>query len=125
MDGSPEGGADQDPKGPREIAELGGENGADQGAGSGNGRKVMAEDDPAVRGDEVLPIRMEGGSRLSLLIQRQDIRKQPCGMESVGEREGADPGHHDPEGIDRFTPDKGDRGNGEKQEEGDPSPDEC
>ena len=50
-------GADDDPERSGEVAELRGERRADQRAGAGDGREVMAEDDPLVGGLEVVAVR--------------------------------------------------------------------
>ena len=56
LHGAAEHRADEDPQGAGQIAELGGQHGADQRAGSGDGGEVVAEDDPFVGGHEVLAV---------------------------------------------------------------------
>jgi len=41
------------------------------------------------------------------IVQGQDIRQQPRGMEPVGQRKGADPCHNKPEGINRLAAGEG------------------
>ena len=122
MDGTSQGGSDQHPEGAWKIAELGGEYRAYQRAGTSNGRKVMTEDHPAVRGDEILPVSILHSRGAALVVEREDICQQPRGMEAVGEREGADAGNNQPESIDRLAPRKGEDRQSHEKEQGDPSP---
>ena len=57
--------ADDDPDHAGQIAELRGERRADERAGSGDGREVMAEHDPVVRRHEVAAVVESLGRRLS------------------------------------------------------------
>ena len=122
MDGTAKRGSDQHPESAGEIAELCCENRANERAGTRNRSKVMAENHPAVRRDEILPVGMPHRCSASLIIKREDFRKQPCGMEAVGQCKRATSCHDQPEGIHWFIPDKRDRGNRDEQQESDERP---
>ena len=57
LDGAGEDDADDDPDGAGQVAHLGGEDRAHQGAGAGDGGEVVAEEDVAVGADVVLAVR--------------------------------------------------------------------
>ena len=56
MDGAPQRGADQHPEQAGEVAELRGQDGADQRPGAGDRGEVMPEHHPPMGRDEVLPV---------------------------------------------------------------------
>ena len=104
MDGPAKGGSDQHPEGTGKVAELGRQDRANQGAGTGNRGKVMAEHDPAVRRNKVFPVGVADCRRAAFIVERQDIGQQPCGMEAVSDGKCADPGNYQPESIHWFSP---------------------
>jgi hypothetical protein len=55
VNGAAEDDAEQDPDVSGQESELGREDGADEGAGSGDGGEVMSEEDPLLVGVEVRP----------------------------------------------------------------------
>ena len=119
VDGTPEGGSDEDPKHARQVAELGGEHGADEGAGSRDGRKMVAEDDPLVCRHVVFAVILDHGGRRPQIIEGQNFCHEPRGMETIGDRENADGGDDHPQGVDVFTPIKSEKRNTAEADESD------
>ncbi len=104
MHGAAEHGADEDPEEAGKIAELRGEDRADQGARARDGREVVAEDDPTIRLHEILAVGvgLRSAPRAAWSIVRTS-RHQPRGMEAVGHREHARRRDHHPESAQRLA----------------------
>jgi hypothetical protein len=115
-------GADQDPEEAGKVAELRGEHRARRAGRAGDGREVMAEDDPAVRPHEVLAVGLRLGGRGPQLVDRQHVRHQPRRVEAVGEGERARRGDDHPEGAHRLAPREGQDRNAARPGCGDGAP---
>ena len=74
MHGAAQRRADEDPQHSWQVPKLCGEHGTHQRPGSGDGRKVVAEHDPAIGLNIILPVLMHNGWGGSLLINRQHLR---------------------------------------------------
>ena len=76
LDGAAEDGADDDPEGAGQIAELGGERRADERAGAGDGGEVVAEDDPFVGGLEVVAVAQALGGSGAAVVEHHDAERR-------------------------------------------------
>ena len=90
---------------PGQVAHLGGEDRAHQGAGAGDGGEVVAEQDVAVRADVVLAVGfvLRGGG--TAVVRLEQVALDDLGVEAVADQVGAHRGEHEPDGVDRFTAD--------------------
>ncbi len=113
LDAAAEDGADDDPECTGEVAELGGEGGADEGAGAGDGGEVVAEDDPFIGGFVVVAVAEAFGGGGAVVIEGHDGGGDPAGVDAVGEYVDADGGDDQPHGVDGFAAVDGDAGEGE------------
>ena len=83
LHGAAEHDADDDPEHTGQIAELGGERGADERARSGDGGEVVAEDDPAVRRREVAPVVQAIGGGEARIVEGKDARRDERAVEAI------------------------------------------
>ncbi len=95
--------ADHDPDCARQEAELGGEGGADEGPGSGDGREMMAEQNPPVRRDIVAAVFESLGGRLAIGVQSEHALRDETTVESVRDQVRADCGDQQPSGAHRLA----------------------
>ena len=116
--------ADQNPQRARQEAELCGERGTNQWPGACDGREVMAEHDPTMRGDEIAPVVQPHRGGQATIIGHQHLGAHPCAVEAVAERIDAHGGDDDPHGIDRFASMQGKPADGECAEQCDADPEQ-
>src|SRR5690606_9723993 len=116
-------GAHEDPDGPRQEPELHGQRRADEGPWTRDGREVMAEDDPAVGGDEVAAVVEAFGGRGARGVQRKDPGRDPGAVEAVTDEVDAGGGDDEPDGAQAFAPVQGDAGEGPDADDHDRRPD--
>ena len=95
--------ADHDPQGPGKIAELRGERGPDQRSRAGDGREVVAEDDPFVGGLEIVAVAQALGGRGAAIVQRHHLRGEERRVEAVADEVRADRRDHQPQAVDRLA----------------------
>ena len=96
-------GADDDPQRARQVAELRRQRRAHQRSGSGDGREMVAEDDPLVGRLEVVAVAQALGRRRPLVVERHDLGGDEPRVEAVADEIGADGRHHQPHAVDRFA----------------------
>ena len=89
--------AGEDPQQAGQIAHLRGEHRADQGAGAGNGREVVAVEHVFVRRHIVQAVVVPPGRRHALAVQAEDLGGEEEAVVAVGDQVDADRGHHHPE----------------------------
>ena len=95
--------AREQPQRAGKISELRSERRADERAGTCNRGEVVTEQYPFVCGDEVAAIVVTlGGSRAGV-IEREQLRGNECGVESIGDEIDADSGEHEPDCAERFA----------------------
>ena len=94
--------AEDDPQRARQVAELRRQRGADQRARPGDGREVVAEDDPLVGRLEVVAVAQPLGRRRPPVVEHHDLRGDELGVEAIADRVDADRRRHDPDAVDRF-----------------------
>ena len=87
-----------------------GEHRPDERSRPGNGREVMAEDDPFVRLYKILAVVVNLARRGAAVVERQHARGNPFGVKPVADGIGADRGDENIGGINRFAPAKRQRG---------------
>ena len=113
---------DQDPQQPRQIAKLRRQDGPDERARPGDRRKVVPEYDPAMRGDVIPAVGMDRRGRGAQLVEREHLRHQPRGMESIGDGKRAEGRDHHPHRVDRLAARQGEDADGRGPEGGDRAP---
>ena len=87
--------ADDQPDQARQVAELDRQHGADQRAGPRDRREVMAEQDPAVGGVEVLAVAKSVRRGFPLIVEHGDAGREKGAVVSVGDRQDRQhPEHH-------------------------------
>jgi hypothetical protein len=79
--------AEQDPKRPRQIAELRGERGAHQRPRSGNCSEVMAEQYPLIRRFEIMAVAEPFGGRGPSIIEQHDFGRDELCVETEANQE--------------------------------------
>ena len=84
--------ADQNPKRARQKSKLRRQHRTDQRPGPGDRGKMMAENHPAIRRDKILAVILHDRRRGALIVQDQNLRRQPFAVETIADREGAKPG---------------------------------
>ncbi len=85
VDGSGEHRADQDPEGAGQVAELRGEHRADQRPGPGDGREMVAEQDPFVCRVIIPTVRHPDRGRDIPVIEHEDTGSQPGAVKPVSQ----------------------------------------
>ena len=93
-----------------QVTELRRQHRPDQRSRPGNGREMMAEDDPFVRLDEIPAVVVDHARRGAAVVERQHARGNPFGVKPVADGVGADRGDENIGGIDRLAPAKRQRG---------------
>ena len=86
LHGPGEDGAEDDPQGSGEIAELGGEGWADERAGSGDGGEMMAEENPLVGGFEIVTVAQAFGGSGAAIIEHHHFGGDEFGVEAEADR---------------------------------------
>ena len=117
--------AHDDPQRAGEKSELGGQRRPDQRAGSRDGGKVVAEDDPPIGWAVVAAILEPQCRRPPCRIEREHLRGDELRVEAIGDRIGADGGREQPDGADRLATRQREPGDGTGAEGGDGHRDEC
>ena len=77
--------ADQNPERARQIPKLRGQHWPDQRAGTGNGGEMVSEDNPFIRLDKVLAVVVNFAGRGAAVVEHQDARRNPFGIEAVAD----------------------------------------
>src|SRR5207244_2463321 len=95
--------ADDDPQHAWQIAELGGERGTDERARARDRGEVVAEDDPAIRRDEVATVVQALGRSEARVIESEDARRDERAVEAVADGVGAEGGDEQPRRADLFA----------------------
>ncbi len=108
LHGAAEDDADEDPEGAGQVAELRGEDRADERPGAGDGGEVMAEDDPFVGLHEVLAVLVDFAGRGAPVVEREHVGGDPFGIEAVADGVGAERGDEDEAGVQRLAALRGD-----------------
>jgi len=124
LHGAAEHDADEDPEGAGEIAELGGEDGADERAGAGDGGEVVAENDPFIGAAIVAAVGAGFAGGGAAAIEGEDAGGEPAGIEAVADGVGAEGGGEEGRGIDGLGALGGNREIGPGPEEGEEAPQE-
>ena len=91
-----------------QIPELRRECGAHERAWTGNGGKMVAEENPFVSGHEVAAIVMPFGRSSASVVQRQQPRRNESGVQPVGKEVGTECGDDKPNGVQGLTSTQGD-----------------
>ncbi len=102
--------ADENPQRAGQITELRGEHRPDERPRPGNGREVMAEDNPFVRFDEILAVVVDLARCGAAVVKCQQARGNPFGVKPVADGVGADRRDENVGGVDRLAPAKRQRG---------------
>jgi hypothetical protein len=90
MDTSAEDDAHQNPERTGQEAELGGQRGAHQRTRAGDGREVVSEDDPLVRGHVIASVVEPLGRRSPGGVEGEDVARDEPAVEPVGDEIRAD-----------------------------------
>ena len=114
--------AGDNPERAGEIAKLGGEHGADQRSGAGDGGEVVSEDDPLIGGNEVAAVVETFGGSSAQRIERQHFRRNKTAVETIADSVGRHGSHDQPEGIDLFAAMQGDGGQRKRTQQADGNP---
>ncbi len=92
--------AGEDPERPGQIAELRRQRRPDQRARAGDGGEVVAEDDPAIGGNEVAAVVDALGGSGIRGVEREELGGDEGAVEAVGDRVDRDRGDDEPDGVD-------------------------
>ncbi len=122
MDRAAEDRAHEDPQEPREVAELRGKHGAHEGSGTGDGREMMPEHDPAVGPDKILPVGVGLRGSGPQFVDREHPGHEPGRVEPVGDREHARGGNDHPERAHLLATGPGKDGDARRAEGGNGRP---
>ncbi len=122
LDAARETGADDEPEGSGQIAELGREGRPYEGSRPRDRREVVAEEHPLVGGHVVAPVLLDLGGGGPRIVQGHDLRGDERGIEPVGQAVGADRRDHEPGPGDRLAARERDTGEGAGPEERDQDP---
>ena len=104
--------ADKNPQCSGQKAELCGEHWADKRAGTGDGGEMMSECHPAVRRHEILAVIHYERGRRPVVVEHENFCREPLAVKAITDRGRAEAGSHNPKGIDRLAPGKGQHGDG-------------
>ena len=96
--------SDDDPERPRQVAELRGQDGTHQRTRSGDGRKVMPEDHPLVRGNKVATVFEALGGRGALVVEQHDLGGDELAIEAIPGEKRAGGGEDQPDAVDGLVP---------------------
>ena len=94
--------ADEDPQGSGQVAELGGQHGANQRAGTRDRSEVVTEDDPTVGLHEFPAIFMAFAGRGPTVVEGQGLGGDPARVETVSDGVGAQSRDQDISRTHRF-----------------------
>src|SRR5205814_9413367 len=100
---SAEDGADQNPQCSGKKSELRCQNWTDQRPRTGDRREVMAEHNPAVRGDKVASIIQSFRRSGSCGIYSEDLDGDELAVEAIPECVAAERRNYEPDCVDRFS----------------------
>ena len=114
--------AGQDPQRAGQIAHLRGQHRADQRAGAGDGREVVAEQDVLVGRHVIEAVVVLDGRRDAVRVEPQHRRGDEQAVEAVGDQVDADGGDDQPDGVDGFAAVQGDGAERERADDGDRQP---
>src|SRR5882724_1324439 len=95
--------AGDQPKCARQVAELRGERGADERAGTSDGREMVAEEDPLVRGHKIAAVVVALTGPGTRVIEYENFCGDKGGIEAESDEIAADRGDDKPDGIQRFA----------------------
>src|SRR5262249_4136462 len=93
---------DENPKCAWEVTELSRQHRPDERAGPGNRREMMAKNDPLVRADKILSVIVYFARGGAFIVQHQDARGNPLGIEAVANRVAAKRGYQNESRIECF-----------------------
>ena len=99
LHGAAEDDAEEDPRVPGEEAELRRQHRADERPRARDGREVVAEEDPAVRGVVVGAVVALVRGRAARVVEAEDLRGDEGRVVAVGDREDGEGGEHPPQGA--------------------------
>jgi hypothetical protein len=108
LDGAREHHPEHDPEGAGQVAELGREHRTHQGSRAGDGRKVVPEEHPLGRGDEVPAVLQPLGRSRAAIVELEDPGGEEPTVESIADQVGTDGGQDQPRGADGFASMEGD-----------------
>ena len=101
--------ADDQPERPRQVAELRRERGPDQWSRAGDGREMMAQQHPFIRGDEITAVLEPLGRSGARVVQRKYLRGNERGIKPIGDQIRTQRGDDEPDGVERLAAFKGNR----------------
>ena len=113
-----------EPQRARQEPELRGEGWTDQRAGARNGRKVVAEEHPLRRDDEVATVRQPLGGRCTARVEAKDSVGDEARVEPIGYQVGAHCRDQQPRGVDRLAARERNETKGAPAGNGDGKPDD-
>jgi len=99
MDRSAQRRANEHPQKARHEPKLRREHRAYQRAWTSYGREVVAEDNPSIRRDEILPVLAGHRGSSPNLIERKNLRRQPRRVKPPRDHENANSGDNNPQGA--------------------------
>ncbi len=117
-----EDGAEQNPKGTGQIAELRGQGGPDERTGPGDSGKVVAEQDPFVRRLKIVPVIEAFGGSSAAVVQCHDLRRDKFRVEAKTEYKSGGGSSDQPETIDGLAARSGNEADGDRSEDADERP---
>jgi hypothetical protein len=100
--------AEHDPDRSREVAELGGEHRTHERPGAGDGREVVAEEDPPRGRHEVAAVLQPLGGCGAAVVEFEHALGEKAAIEAVGDEVGPDGGEDEPGGADSLAAVEGD-----------------
>src|SRR5205823_12978941 len=87
-----------------EKSELRRQRRSEQRAWSGDGSKMMSKDHPTIRRHEIFAVVLYQSGSGAFVIKQKHLTGKPLGIETITDREGAQPRDDDPERVDLLTP---------------------
>ena len=95
--------ADQNPKRAREKSKLRRQDRTNQRSRPRDRGKVVAENHPAIGRDKIFAVILHHRRSGALVVQDQDLGRQPFAVETIADREGAKAGGDNPQRADLFA----------------------
>lgn len=85
-----------------------GQRGADERPGSGDGGKMVADENPFAGGNEIVAVFQTFGWCGAGVVESEDFRSDEFGVEAIGDEVGAERGDDELNGVERLATFEGD-----------------
>src|SRR5207248_9545712 len=95
---------DQTPKPARQKSELRRQHRPDQRPWPGDGSEMMSKNHPAVRRHEIFAVVLHQSGSGALVIKQEHFAREPLRIETITDREGAQPRDDNPERVNLLSP---------------------